>query len=101
MSRKQAGIVLRAKDRAELERIVADGNTPQKIVKRARIVLMTADGRGVMVIMREVGVSKTTVWRWQDYFVEAGVAVSSKDAPSHPARSRSQPTSSSRSSRKR
>src|SRR5471032_2704256 len=74
MSRKQAGIVLRAKDRAELERIVADGNTPQKIVKRARIVLMTADGRGVMVIMREVGVSKTTVWRWQDYFVEAGVA---------------------------
>src|SRR5476649_1327005 len=74
MSRKQAGIVLRAKDRAELERIVTDGNTPQKIVKRARIVLMTADGRGVMVIMREVGVSKTTVWRWQDYFVEAGVA---------------------------
>jgi len=74
MSRKQAGIVLRAKDRAELERIVADGNTPQKIVKRARIVLMTADGRGVMAIMREVGVSKTTVWRWQDYFVEAGVA---------------------------
>ena len=74
MNRKQAGIVLRAKDRAELERIVADGNTPQKIVKRARIVLMMADGRGVMAIMREVGVSKTTVWRWQDYFVEAGVA---------------------------
>src|SRR3990172_7356270 len=74
MSRKQAGIVLGAKGRAELERIVADGNTPQKIVKRARIVLMTADGRGVMAIMREVGVSKTTVWRWQDYFVEAGVA---------------------------
>ncbi len=74
MSEKQAGIVLRAKDRAELERIVADGNTPQKIVKRARIVLMTADGRGVMAIIREVGVSKTTVWRWQEYFVEAGVA---------------------------
>ncbi len=74
MSRKQAGNVLRAKDRAELEWIVADGNTRQKIVKRARIVLLTADGVGVMAIMREVGVSKTTVWRWQDYFVEAGVA---------------------------
>src|SRR3990170_1002261 len=73
MSRKQAGIVLGAKGRAELERIVADGNTPQKIVKRARIVLMTADGHGVVAIMREVGVSKTTVWRWQDYFAEAGV----------------------------
>ena len=28
---------------------------------------------GVVAIMREVGVSKTTVWRWQDYFAEAGV----------------------------
>jgi hypothetical protein len=26
-----------------------------------------------MAIMREIGVSKTTVWRWQDYFAEAGV----------------------------
>ena len=34
---------------------------------------MTADGCGVMAIMREVGVSKTTVWRWQEYFAEAGV----------------------------
>ena len=34
---------------------------------------MTADGHGVVAIMRDVGVSKTTVWRWQDYFVEAGV----------------------------
>jgi hypothetical protein len=34
---------------------------------------MTAEGAGVMIIMRAVGVSKTTVWRWQDYFVEAGV----------------------------
>jgi transposase len=34
---------------------------------------MTADGAGVMTIMRAVGVSKTTVWRWQDYFVEAGL----------------------------
>ena len=34
---------------------------------------MTADGHGVMAIMREVGVSKTTVWRWQKYFAEAGV----------------------------
>jgi transposase len=34
---------------------------------------MTADGHGVVAIMREVGVSKTTVWRWQDYFAEAGV----------------------------
>src|SRR5215204_5368137 len=73
MKRKQTGIVLCAKDRAELERIAADGNERQKIVKRARIVLMTAEGRGVTAIMRALGVAKTTVWRWQEYFGEAGV----------------------------
>src|SRR2546425_347704 len=74
MMMKQAAFVLRARDRTELEGILRDGNVPQKIVKRAKIVLMTADSAGVMTIMRAVGVSKTTVWRWQDYFVEAGVA---------------------------
>jgi transposase len=74
MNERRTGIVLGAKDRAKLKRIVADGNTRQKIVKSAKIVLLTAAGHGVMAIMREVDVSKTTVWRWQDYFVEAGVA---------------------------
>src|ERR1700736_3945181 len=66
-------IVLDRKARRELEQLLTDGNTAQKIAKRARIVLMTADGHGVVAIMREVGVSKTTVWRWQGYFAEAGV----------------------------
>jgi len=74
MKTKQAEFTLRAKDRAELEKIVGDGNVPQKVAKRAKIVLMTANGVGVVAIMRTVGVSKTTVWRWQEYFVEAGVA---------------------------
>ena len=67
--------VLERKARLQLQQLIADGNTPQKIVKRARIILMAAAGHGVMAIMREVGVSKTTtVWRWQEYFAEAGVA---------------------------
>ena len=74
MKTKQAEFTVSAKDRAELEKIVRDGNAAQKVAKRAKIVLMTADGAGVMAIMRTVGVAKTTVWRWQQYFVEAGVA---------------------------
>src|SRR3979490_2334832 len=74
MKTKQAEFTLSAKDRAELEKIVGDGNAAQKAAKRAKMVLMTADGAGVMAIMRTVGVAKTTVWRWQEYFVEAGVA---------------------------
>ena len=74
MEHKQIRIALDRKARLELNRLLDDGNTPQKIVKRARIVLMNAAGCGVSAIMREVGVSKTTVWRWQEYFIEAGVA---------------------------
>jgi transposase len=73
MSSKPTSIELKAKDRAALREIVADGNTRQKIAKRARIVLMTAEGHGTVAIMRAVGVAKTTVWRWQAYFAEAGV----------------------------
>src|SRR3977135_3397611 len=73
MEYDESRFVLERKARLQLQQLIADGNTPQKIVKRARIIVMTADGHGVMAIMREVGVSKTTVWRWQEYFAEAGV----------------------------
>jgi transposase len=74
MSSKPPAIALSAKDRGALRDLVADGNTRQKIAKRARIVLMTAEGHGTVAIMRAVGVAKTTVWRWQEFFAEAGVA---------------------------
>jgi hypothetical protein len=72
MEPNELRFVLERKARLRLRRLIADGNTPQKIVRRARIILMTADGHGVMAIMREVGVSKTTVWCWQEYFAKAG-----------------------------
>jgi len=74
MSNKPTTIELNPKARAALRELIANGNTRQKIAKRARIVLMTAEGIGTVAIMRAVGVAKTTVWRWQAYFVEAGVA---------------------------
>jgi Homeodomain-like domain len=98
--KKQVAFVLRARDRTGVEGILRDGNIPQKIVKRAKIVLMTADGAGVMTCMRAVGISKTTVWRWQDYFVEAVSPAWSRDVPNRPARGRSPTPSSSRSSKR-
>ena len=44
---------------------LADRNTPQKLVWRSRIVLLSAAGNGTMSIMRAVGKSKPSVWRWQ------------------------------------
>jgi transposase len=86
MATKRSEIVLSRKDRAELEAIVADGNTRQKIVRRARIVLLTADGLGVMAIMREAKASKTSVWRWQERFAEAGVVGLLRDRSKKPGR---------------
>ena len=66
-------IQITAADRARLEAVVADRNSPQKHVWRARIVLLTAAGSGTNEIMRQAGVAKTAVWRWQERFVQAGV----------------------------
>jgi len=62
-----------AKDRACLEAVVADRNSPQKHVWRAKIILLTADGCGTAEIMRGSGTSKTAVWRWQERFMTEGV----------------------------
>ena len=71
--RNGISITLNEIDRRRLDAVVADRNTPQKHVWRARIVLMSADGVGTSAIMAETSTSKTTVWRWQARFMEEGV----------------------------
>ena len=66
-------VEVNAADRAWLEAIMADRNSPQKHVWRAAIVLATADGLGTNAVMRQTGKSKTAVWRWQERFAEEGV----------------------------
>ena len=65
---------LSAADRIALEAVVANRNSRQKHVWRAKIVLLTADGRGTAEIMRATGKAKTVIWRWQERFREAGTA---------------------------
>jgi len=76
----QACIWLSPGDRAALEGLVADRNTPQKLVWRARIVLMSAAGSGTMAIVRAVSKSKRTVGRWQERYLERGVEGLRRDA---------------------
>ena len=72
--RSGISITVSPSDLRRLEAIIADRNSAQKHVWRARIVLLTADGLGTTAIMREAGVSKTCVWRWQERFMAEGVA---------------------------
>jgi transposase len=73
-------IWLSPEDRAELERWVADRNSPQKLVWRARIVLMGAAGAGVTAIVRATGKTKRTAYRWRDRYLAGGAAGLRRDA---------------------
>ena len=60
-------------DRARLEVVVADRNSPQKHVWRARIVLAAAEGLGTNAIVRRTGMSKACVRRWRERFAAESV----------------------------
>src|SRR5271154_1670148 len=84
----RAGIVIKITpdDRDRLEAIVGDGNTPQKHVWRAKIILATADGWGTAEIMRRSGKAKPVVWRWQARFMAEGVAGLTRDKTRKPGK---------------
>ena len=71
--RKGVEVRLGVGDRERLEAVVASGNSPQKHVWRARIVLLSAAGIGTMEIQRQTGKGKPTIWRWQQRFMTEGV----------------------------
>jgi transposase len=73
-------ISLSSEDRATLEGWVAGRNTPQKLVWRSRIVLLSADGAGTMAVVRAVGKSKRTVARWRARYLALGTAGLRRDA---------------------
>ena len=62
-------------DRLRLMAIVGDRNAKQKHVKRAKVIMATADGCGTNEIMRRSELSKPVVWRWQERFMHEGVGV--------------------------
>ena len=71
--RKGIIVTVSAADRARMEAVAGNRNSPQKRVWRCRIVLLTADGLGTAAIMRQTGKSKSVVWRWQERFMQEGV----------------------------
>src|SRR5260221_11163278 len=71
---ERTNIQLSRADRSKLEAVVANRNSPQKHAWRAKIVLLTADGRGTAEIMQATGRAKTVIWRWQERFRDEGAA---------------------------
>ena len=79
MRRTDICLYLGPAERSELQALIANRNSPRKLVWRAEIVLATADGCGTFEIMRRAGTSKPTVWRWQQRYLDEGVAGLKRD----------------------
>ena len=71
---ERTNIHLSRSERSSLEAVVANRNSPQKHVWRAKIVLLTANGCGTAEIMHATGKAKTVIWRWQQRFRDEGAA---------------------------
>jgi transposase len=56
-----------------LQAIIGDRNQPRKHLERARIVLACAEREPAQRVAARVGVSRPTVWRWQQRYAEVGV----------------------------
>ena len=79
-------ITISSADGDRLERLVRDRNTAQKVVWRARIVLLAGEGLGAGVIAAATGKSGLTVRRWRRRFLAKGVEGLLKDATRPPRR---------------
>ena len=50
-----------------------DRNRPRKHIERAQIVLASADRHPAQQVAKRIGISRPTVWRWQQRFAENGI----------------------------
>ena len=64
---------INGEQRRELERLVNASTTPQRMVARARIVLLRATGRSQAATATEVGMSRPAVIRWERRFAGLGL----------------------------
>jgi transposase len=71
--REQIALHVSPADRASLEAVVADRNSRQKHVWRAKVVLAAADGHGTTAIAHRAGLSRPSVRRWRERFAREGV----------------------------
>ena len=68
----ESRVVLTPEQREQLESIAKSRSLPAGLVARARIILMSAEATKVQ-IAQTLGISRTTVAKWQHRFYEGGV----------------------------
>jgi transposase len=79
--RVAAKIVVTDEQRATLQRWARGRSTSVRLMQRARMILMAADGKQNKEIADTLGVQPSTVGRWRQRFADSGLGGIEKDAP--------------------
>ena len=66
-------IVLSDAERAELEKLRRSGTAETRLSRRARIVLLAADGTSNSAISEKVGLDRECVIEWRRRYAEGGI----------------------------
>ena len=74
-------VIVTEEDRHTLERWARGRSAPVRLMQRAKIVLLAAEGRENQAIAASVGVTRQLVGRWRTRYVAQGLAGIVKDAP--------------------
>ncbi len=74
MARPKLPLHLSPEQRTELQRLVQAPSTPQKLVRRARIALLAAQGKDNSQIAAELRTSHVTVGQWRQRVLDLGLA---------------------------
>jgi len=86
MNTPAKALSLSVEDRRVLEGLVRAHSTPQQVAKRARIILLAAEGIANTHIAEAVGVSRPTVLEWRKRFLAEGVETLGKTRPGRGAK---------------
>jgi transposase len=78
---KAEALPLTADDRSQLEAWSKGRTIPARLVERARILLLLADGIGIRPTAKQLQVGFNTVRRWRDRFLDLGCQGILHDAP--------------------
>ena len=80
-------IELSSEQRTALQRLARQRSAPARVVERARVVLLAAEGLENKQIVRRMGITPEKAARWRKRFLAGGIAALQKDAP-RPGRTR-------------
>jgi len=79
--RVAAKITITDEQRVTLKRWARGRSTPVRLMYRARMILMAAEGQRNQAIAETLGTQPSTVGRWRQRFAQRGLAGIEKDAP--------------------